>query len=150
MNSKGVNRKMQNVNYKSVDEMLDFLPEDELKLTLFLRQLILNCITGCQEKLSYHVPYYKRYANICFIWPASVTWGNTKTYNGVRLGFTKGFMLSDDLNYLDKGDRKQVYWKDFTDVKEIEIDLVKAYIYEAVQIDEETANAKKLKKPKLI
>jgi hypothetical protein len=75
---------------------------------------------------------------------------NKKTYNGVRLGFTKGFMLSDDLNYLDKGDRKQVYWKDFTDVKEIEIDLVKAYIYEAVQIDQETANAKKLKKPKLI
>ncbi|MCK9208331.1 MAG: DUF1801 domain-containing protein [Salinivirgaceae bacterium] len=143
MESAKPNRKMQNVSYKSVDEMLGFLPDDELKMTIFLRKLILDCIPGCQEKLSYNVPYYKRHANICFIWPASVTWGNTKTYDGIRLGFTKGCLLSDELNFLDKGDRKQVYWKDFTDIKQIDADLIKTYIFEAVEIDSELAKNKK-------
>jgi hypothetical protein len=44
--------------------------------------------------------------------------------------------MTDDLNYLDKGKRKNVYWKDFNDVKEIDVELLKSYIYEAVLVDE--------------
>lgn len=141
-------RKMQNVSFKSVDELLDFLPEHELKIVSLLRQLILDSIPGCQEKLSFNVPYYKRNTNICFIWPASVLWGKTQTYHGVRLGFTNGYLMHDEINYLDKGDRKQVYWKDFTDIKQIDVDLVKAYIYDALEIDSELSKNKKTKSHK--
>jgi len=64
-------------------------------------------------------------------------WGTTKSYEGVRMGFSKGFLMNDDLNYLEKGDRKQIYYKDFTDIKNIDFYLLKVYIFEALLIDEE-------------
>ena len=99
---------MQNVNFNSVEDFLDFLPEHELQIVEFLRQLILECIPNCKEKLAYNVPYFYRHSKICFIWPSSITWGNVKT-NGVMLGFTNGHLLNDEINYLEKGKRKQVF-----------------------------------------
>ena len=54
---------------------------------------------------------------------------------GVRLGFTSGNLLHDEINYLDKGDRKQVYWKDFYNIKDVDVDLLKPYIFEAALVD---------------
>lgn len=127
--------KMQNVKFKNVEEFLEFLPPDELKLTKFLRKIIFDCVPGITEKLSYNVPFYKRNKGMFFIWPASVLWGKKQTYKGVRFGFQQGNLINDEPNYLEKGERKQVYWKDLTSIKEIDIDLLKAYIFEAVEID---------------
>ncbi|WP_239524958.1 DUF1801 domain-containing protein [Leptobacterium flavescens] len=129
-------KKMQNVSFGSVEEFLDYLPQDELEITLYLRKLILECFPNCTEKLSYNVPFYKRYSNVCFIWPASVLWGKKKTYEGVRLGFTKGYLLQDEIGFLSKENRKQVYWRDFKKLSEIDADLVKSYLFEAITIDE--------------
>jgi hypothetical protein len=126
--------KMQNVSFKSVEEFLDFLPENELKIVEFLRQIVLDCIPNCIEKLSYNVPFYKKNKNICFIWPASVSWGNVK-HNGVKFGFTTGYLLNDEIGFLDKGTRKQVYTKDYMSINEINVDLLKAYLYEATKLD---------------
>jgi len=128
---------MQNVNFKTVDDFLEYLPEDELKIVEFLRSIILDCIPDVKEKLSYNVPYYRKHYAICFLWPASVTWGTKITYKGVRLGFANGNLMTDENHYLDKGNRKQVYWKDFTDVNEVNTDLLKSYLFEATLIDEE-------------
>ncbi|MBL0103197.1 MAG: DUF1801 domain-containing protein [Bacteroidetes bacterium] len=138
---------MQNVSFKSFEEFLDFLPEDELKVTEFLRKIVFECIPDATEKLAYNVPYYKRHKNICFIWPASILWGKKKTYSGVRFGFVSGHLLPDEPGFLEKGDRKFVYWKDFGNLKEINVELLKAYIYEAVLVDQKLAK-KSLKKPK--
>jgi hypothetical protein len=127
--------KMQAVKFNSVDEFLDFLPEDELKMVNVLRKLILDSVPGIEEKLSYNVPYYKKRKGLFFIWPASVLWGKKQTYTGVRFGFQQGYLLADENNFLDKGGRKQVYWHDFASVNEIDIDLLKAYIFEAALID---------------
>jgi hypothetical protein len=131
-----IKRKMQNVRFHNIDEFLDFLPENELRLVNALRQIVFNCIPMVTEGLAYNVPYYKMYRNICFIWPASVLWGKKQTYEGVRFGFKNGNLLQDEIGYLDKGDRKQVYWKDFKDIKEIDVDLLNSYLFEAVIIDE--------------
>jgi hypothetical protein len=125
---------MQNVNFRSVEEFLDYLPADELKIVEALREIVFECIPDCTEKLSYNVPFYKRSSNICFIWPASITWGGVKQH-GVRFGFTKGYLIRDESHYLDKGDRKQVYWKDFFALKEIDADLLRSYLLEAVELD---------------
>ena len=135
--------KFQSVNFKSIDEFLDYLPEDELKMTKLLRKLVLDCIPNCQEKLSYNVPFYKVHKTICFIWPSCIKWGHSQTNRGVRFGFQNGNLLSDDADYLDKGNRKQVYWKDFYSVKEIDVDLLKAFIFEAAIIDQDRKNIKK-------
>lgn len=138
-------RKMQNVDFKNIDDFLAYLPENELKMAELLRRIIFHCIPDVEEKLSYNVPFYKRHSNICFIWPSSVAWGAMKQ-RGVRFGFTKGYLMQDEINYLEKGNRKRVYWKDFFSVKDIDVELVKAYIFEAAFIDEEASRTKKLKK----
>jgi hypothetical protein len=130
-------KRMQNVRFRSVDEFLEFLPADELKLVEKFRDLIFDSVPGVTEKLSFNVPFYKKNKGLFFIWPASVLWGSKKTYEGVRFGFQQGNLIPDEINYLDRGDRKQVYWKDFKNQKEVDLDLLKAYIFEAAKIDEE-------------
>lgn len=69
-------------------------------------------------------------------------WGKKKTYKGVRFGFTNGYLLSDEISFLDKGDRKQVYWKDFENLNEIDVVLLKSYIFGAVEIDKQLSKNK--------
>lgn len=126
---------MQKVKFKTIDEFLEFLPEEELKITHYLMHIVKTTLPDLNEKLSYNVPYFSNNKNICFIWPASVLWGNKKTYEGVRFGFTQGYLMRDELNYLEKGNRKQVYWKDFKLIEEIDVDILKTYLFEAIEID---------------
>lgn len=135
--------KMQNVKFQSVEEFLAFLPPDELEVVDFLRQLIYDCIPDVSEKLAYNVPYFKRHKNICFIWPASVLWGKQQTYEGVRMGFTCGHLLTDESGYLNMDGRKFVGWRDFRSIEAIEVELLQAFIYEAVVIDEELNRKRK-------
>lgn len=137
-----IKRKLQSVHFRSIDEFLDFLPEKELVVVELLRKIVLNCLPNCIEKLSYNVPYYSIHKRICFIWPASITWGNKVTYTGVRFGFAYGYLMHDDHNYLNKGNRKQVYWRDFITIKDIDIELLKSYIFEAALIDEQHQKSK--------
>jgi len=133
---------MQDVHFNGVEEFLDYLPEDELKIVNRLREIILQALPDCIERLSYNVPYYKRHANICFVWPPSIPWGKTKQV-GVRFGFTKGYLLDDPAGYLDRGERKQVYWKDYTNVKQINADVLLQFLYEAALVDEELSKQKR-------
>lgn len=126
--------KIQPVKFETIDDFLEYLPIHEKKIVDILRELILECIPDCVEKLSYNVPYYYRHSRICFIWPSSVPWGNVKL-NGVQLGFCNGNLLNNDINYLEKGNRKQVYIKTFTDSKQIDKHLISSYLFDAIVID---------------
>lgn len=132
---------MQNVNFKNLDEFFDFLPEKELELVSHLRRIVLGCIPNCKEKLAYNAPYYWHHSRVCFIWPSSITWGNVKT-KGVRLGFVNGNLMRDEINYLEKENRKQVYVKDFSSINEVDEVLLKTYIFEALLIDEQLKKKK--------
>lgn len=134
---------MQNVKFGSVNEFLDYLPSDELEIVEILRAIILETIPNCREKLSYNVPFYSRYRTLGFIWPGSVLWGKKKIYQGVRLGFTKGFLMEDPDNYLDKGERKQIYTKDFLKVEEIDPEIIRSFLFQAIVLDEEREKGKK-------
>lgn len=129
-------RKMQDVSFASVEEFLEALPGDELKLVENLREVVLQAIPDAKEKLAYNVPFYKRHNNICFIWPVSIAWGSVKQ-NGVRLGFTKGYLLDDPEVFLVKEHRKQVYWRDFHSPEEIDDALVLTFLLQAADLDEQ-------------
>lgn len=127
--------KFQPIQFNSIGDFLDHLPEQELEIVEELRRIVYECIPDVKEKLSYNVPYFSRKRRICFIWPASVPWGKTPM-DGVKFGFTNGNLLHDDLNYLDKGTRKQVYSKTFHSLDEIDSEILRSYIFEALSVDE--------------
>lgn len=125
---------IQPTKFKNIGELLDFLPEEEHRIMTLLRNIILECMPECEERLSYNVPFYYRYSRVCYIWPASIPWGRVDS--GVAIGFCRGTRLSDRINYLQKANRKQVCTKTFYSVEQIEPDLLKSYVYEAIEIDE--------------
>ncbi len=125
--------KIQPTKFNSVGEFLDFIPGDERKIVERLRGIIFEAIPEGREKLAYNVPFYYRHSRICFVWPAFIPWGGVES--GVAIGFCKGNLLSDEINYLEKGKRKEVYSKTFHSVEQIEEDLLKSYLFEATEID---------------
>ena len=127
-------RRMQDVNFRTVEDVLDYLPEDQLEVTIALREIILTTIPDITERLAFNVPYYRRHANICFIWPGAVPWGKS-TQAGVRLGFTNGYLLADETGYLDRGSRKQVYWRDYQTLGEIDEAMIVSLLLQAVDVD---------------
>ena len=131
--------KVQQVKFESIQDFLNFLPKHELDIVQHLRSIVLACFPNPIEKLSYNVPYYYQYSRVCFIWPSSVPWGNVKK-NSVLLGFCKGYQLRDEINYLEKDARKQVYVKTFYNTKDIDPHLIKTYIFEAISVDERLRN----------
>ena len=129
-------RKMQNVKFGSVAEFLDYLPEEELVVVEALRELWLETIPHVKEKLSYNVPFYRGKLTLGFIWPASVLWGSKASYTGVRLGFSKGYLMDDPEGFLAKGTRKQVYMRDFQTLEEIDPDMIRFFLFQAVELDQ--------------
>jgi hypothetical protein len=133
--------KIQEVDFRNINDFLDFLPEDHLKVVEALRALVFECIPDAGEKLSWNVPFYHRFGRICFIWPSSVNWG-TMNRTGVDIGFWRGHLLSDP-SYLDKGKRKQIYVKTFHHPREIDAEALRLVLYDAVVVDEELHKKKR-------
>ena len=136
---------MQPFKFRTIEEFLEFLPEDEYIITSYLRSIVFDLIPEVQEKLRYQVPFYSRHRNICFIWPGSVLWGKQRSYEGVRFGFSAGYLLDGVGQYLERGTRKQVYWKDFTRLEEIDTDHLIMLVSEAVIVDDTLAKVRKSK-----
>jgi hypothetical protein len=128
-------KQAQNVKFDTVGQLLAFLPEDQLEMLEILRGLIFDTLPGIKEKLSFNVPFYSQHKGICYIWPGAVSWGS-KTWQGVEFGFNYGHLLDDEMNYLERGTRKQVFNKRFLASKEINLEILSAYLLEAAEIDE--------------
>jgi hypothetical protein len=137
---------MQDVAFKNVSDFLNYLPKDELEITNFLRQMVLEIMPHAKEKLSWNIPSYSINKSICFIWPASVKWGKKETYVGVRFGFMHGNLLNPANTYFDLGKRKMVSWRDFKSITEIDAEILKATIYEAMFVDEQFSKMKPMKR----
>ncbi len=137
---------MSTPKFNDVSDLMHFLPDNEKQITQFLRDVVLEYLPQCEEKLSYNVPYFFLNRAVCFIWPGSVLWGKKRQYDGVRFGFTSGHLLSRDLDYFKLDHRKYVTYRDFQSIEEIDIDIMKAYLFEAKEMDQEQFMLKKGKK----
>ncbi len=123
--------------FASVQELLDFLPADERALTDQLRELIISEAPELQERLSFNVPYFRLKRDVCFIWPASVLWGKSRTYEGVRFGLCNGNLVPGCTPYLLSGGRKQVYWRDLIAINTSDEQRIRSLLNEAVRLDRE-------------
>ena len=130
---------------RSILQLYELLPEKEKLITDILRQIISAHLPGyCKEKISYNVPFFYGNKGICIIWPATVPRGGIK--EGVLLGFWYGNKLADVDQYLVHGTNKQIFYKVFKSVTEINEKALVKLLKEAIRIDERFAspNAKKL------
>ncbi|TAI49208.1 DUF1801 domain-containing protein [Flagellimonas allohymeniacidonis] len=128
--------KFQKVAFANVEEFLDFLPEDELQIVNFLRQLIHNCFLEYKEKLAYNVPFYYRNKRICCIWPASVPWGNLS--QGVALAFVRAKEIDPTNELLGMDQRKtvgRIVIKSMDELRGDNLELIKFLLQEAYRID---------------
>ncbi len=127
---------VQDVHFHSIEEFLNYLPAGERAIVDRLRAIVLETVPEADERLSYNVPYFRRHADVCFIWPGSVGWAG-KTKAGVQLGFTQGVNMHDPHGYLDRGGRKQVCMRVYLDAGDVDPDVVRELLVEAVRVDEE-------------
>lgn len=122
------------LKFQSFVEFWDYLPGNERIIVDVLRQIIReNLPSTCKEKLAYNVPYYHGNKRICLIWPGSIPWGGIR--EGVLLGFCQGNKLADSENYLTHGTNKQVYYKIYHSVDEIDEQAIVSLLKEATEID---------------
>ncbi len=127
------------IRFATVQALLDFLPDDERVLMEQLREFVISEVPYLKERLSYNVVAYKLRRDICFLWPASVLWGGSKTYEGVRFGFSHADLLTDPSDYLARGNRKQVYWRDLQEFNKSDERMLRQLLAQAVEVDQERA-----------
>lgn len=114
--------------------MYEALPAQERLMVDVLRALIMeNLPAYCKEKISYNVPFFYGNRGICIIWPAAIPRGGIR--EGVLLGFWWGCKLADEDRYLTRGTNKQVYYKVFHEVEEIDARAIGKLLKEAVALD---------------
>ncbi|MBC7948223.1 MAG: DUF1801 domain-containing protein [Chitinophagaceae bacterium] len=122
------------IRIRNLVQLFDVLPEDERIITDVLRQIVLeNLPSYCKEKISYNVPYFYGNKGICIIWPATIPRGGIK--KGVLFGLWWGKNLKDEDNYLTHGTNKQIFYKIYHDVDEIDEKAIVKLLKEAVKVD---------------
>jgi hypothetical protein len=121
--------------------LFEMLPEEQRIIVDVLRQIITeNLPSYCKEKISYNVPFFYGNKSICLVWPAAVPRGGIK--EGVLLGFWYGNRLTDLDHYLIHGTNKQIFYKIFRSVDEIDEPAIVKILEEAVKLDEQWPHAK--------
>ncbi len=128
------NKFQPGIKFASIDDFLNYISEDELLIVDKLRNLIFEEIPDVKEKLSYNVPFYSRKQRICHLWPASIPWGNTPM-KGVQLGFSKGYLI--DHSAIVMGKRKEVGVLTFHKINDIDEEMIRSILLEALLIDNE-------------
>lgn len=122
------------IKFQSLVALFEFLPREEALLTDILRQITIETFNGYgKEKLSYNVPFFYGNRSICLIFPASVPRSGVKS--GVLFGFWYGNRMKDKNNYLEHGTNKQIFYKIYQSVEEIDIPALTGLIKEAIELD---------------
>lgn len=122
-----------------MEELMEFLPAEERSLTEELRELVISEAPELRERLSFNVPFYKQHRDVCFLWPASVLWGSRKTYSGVRFGLSYGNLIPESSPYMERGNRKQVCWRDLDKLDGAHERELRRLLRLAVRLDQERA-----------
>ncbi len=117
-----------------LDDLFEQLPEEERLSAAILRTLILETLPGIREKKSYGAPFYFGRKAICYLWPASITWGGKKQAAGVTLGFHQARELRHD-GFLEFGTRKQIGCHVFPSAMAIDVARVQDLLLQAGRAD---------------
>lgn len=119
---------------KSLTQLYAILPDEERIMVDVLRQIVLHCLPGISEKISFSVPYFYNKKGICIIWPATVPRGGIKS--GVLFGIWYGNKIKDEDNYLTHGTNKQIFYKIYQSADDIREKPLIKLLKDAKRIDD--------------
>jgi hypothetical protein len=104
-------------------------PEPKKGVMTILRSWILDLGRSTEEKISNKIPYFSFFGPMCYLNP---------TDDGVELGFTKGYELSDDDQLLEAKGRKMVRSITFDSLTSLEEqeDTIRRLLNEAAILNE--------------
>lgn len=113
----------------TVRQFINEQPQPQREIMTILRSWILDLGSHTQEKISNKIPYFSFYGTMCYLSPQP---------DGVDLGFTKGYELSDDQKMLESKGRKQVKSVTYYSVAELEEneDAIRHLLNEAAILNE--------------
>jgi hypothetical protein len=121
---------------RSLIQLYEILPEQERLMVDVLRQIVKeNLSATCKEKISYNVPFFYGNKGICIIWPSTIPRGGIK--QGVLFGFWYGNKLKDTDHYLQHGTNKQVFYKIYHKVEDINEKAIVKLLREALKLDQQ-------------
>lgn len=95
----------------NVTQFIAQQPEPNRKIMTVLRSWVLDLGRHTEEKISNKIPYFSFYGPMCYLNPTS---------EGVELGFTKGYEISDDERILESKGRKMVKSVTFVSLTSLE------------------------------
>ncbi len=124
---------MQLARHKDFDSFLDDLNPSERTICLFLKQLIQLNFPELTVTWGYGVPYFKGRKRIFFLYPASMPYSGIQ--EGVNLGFTRGYQLSNDHGLIQMGQRKEVGYICLTHLANISSEQLLEILHEAILLD---------------
>lgn len=120
---------------ENIDDLYESLPEDERLIATILRDIILHTLPGIREKKSYGAPFYFGKKAVCYVWPASITWGGKRQEEGVRIGFNQARKL-EHRGFLTFGTRKSIGHHQFRRAEEIEVARLETLLLAAWGVDQ--------------
>ena len=122
------------VKIRSLLQLYEAITEEERLITDVLRNIIIdNLPVNCKEKISFNVPFFYGNRGICIVWPASIPRGGIT--KGVLLGFWHGNKIKDVDDYLTCGTNKQVFYKIYSSVDDIDEKAIIQLLKEAMALD---------------
>ena len=83
----------------NVSQFISSQPEPHREMMIVLRSWVLDLGRHAEEKISNKIPAFSFFGPLCFL---------KATDDGVELGFTKGYELSDDAKMLESKGHKMV------------------------------------------
>ena len=122
------------IKIQSFVELWEHISENERILVDVLRQIVSDTLPESSEKITCNVPYFFGKKRICMIWPASIPRGGVR--QGVLFGFSQGFRLKDENNYLDHGSNKRIFYKIYKSVEDIDEEAIVGLLKEAWETDQ--------------
>jgi hypothetical protein len=125
---------MKLARHKDFDSFLDDLTPEERTICLLLKNLIQDNFPELRVSWAYGVPYFSAKKRIFFLYPASFPYSGIN--QGVNLGFTRGYLLSNTQGLLDMGSRKEVGYLCIPFPGAIETDVILEFLHEAVLLDQ--------------
>jgi hypothetical protein len=120
---------------ENIDELYESLPEGERLIAIILRDIIRETLPGIREKKSYGAPFYFGKKAVCYVWPASITWGGKKQGEGVTIGFNEALKLDHD-GFLEFGGKKVIGHHRFLTAEEIAVERLEALLLAAWGVDQ--------------